>query len=129
MLYIKDTYYDVVREVLGLVHLFFCSLQTTGQNIEQEMDNLNIHAEEDGAEEEREQEEQEEGVMVVPVVDVGAAAAALQGEIVALQQQDIIPVPPALLEPLNNQVRSHENSAGKVKLFSNGISYSCVHGN
>ena len=64
------------------------------------MDNLNLHAEEDGAEEER---EQEEGVMVVPVVDVGAAAAALQGEMVALQQ-DIIPVPAALLEPINNQV-------------------------
>ena len=47
--------------------------------------------------------EQEEGVMVVPVVDVGAAAAALQGEMVALQQ-DIIPVPAALLEPINNQV-------------------------
>ena len=77
------------------------------------MDNLNLQAEEDGAEEER---EQEEGVMVVPVVDVGAAAAALQGEIVALQQQNIIPVPPALLEPLNNQVVMRIQLAGEIFL-------------
>ena len=40
--------------------------------------------------------------MVVPVVDVGAAAAALQQQ--QHLQQDIVPVPPALLEPINNQV-------------------------
>ena len=39
--------------------------------------------------------------MVVPVVDVGAAAAALQQQHL---HQDIVPVPPALLEPINNQV-------------------------
>ena len=77
-----------------------------GQDIEQEMDNLNLHAEEDGAaaaaaaEDQEEEQPEEEGVMVVPVVDVGAAAAALQQ-----LQQDIVPVPPALLEPINNQVR------------------------
>ena len=71
------------------------------------MDNLNLHAEEDGAE----QEQPEEGVMVVPLVDVGAAAAALQGEMLPhlpLQQQDIVPVPPALLEPINNQVQKEQ---------------------
>ena len=68
-----------------------------GQIIEEQMQNLNLNAEEDGAAEE------EEGVMVVPVVDVAAAAAALQEEIVVLHQ-DIVPVPPALLEPINNQV-------------------------
>ena len=80
-----------------LVYLFDEILCKQGQNIEQEMDNLNLnlHAEEDGAEVEQ---GQEQGVVVVPVVDVGAAAAALQ--------EEIVPVPPALLEPINinNQV-------------------------
>ena len=46
--------------------------------------------------------------MVVPVVDVGAAAAALQQQHL---HQDIVPVPPALLEPINNQVWREEDSA------------------
>ena len=79
-----------------LIYLFDEILCKKGQDIEQEMENLNLGAEEDGAEEEREQEE--EGVVVVPVVDVGDAAAALQ--------EEIVPVPAALLEPINinNQV-------------------------